>query len=291
MKKLLLALIPLAILFLIVSFFIPVKLTDQTAIYNTSPNIETALQPQNWVKWDSSGKKIRVTRVSHLLYQLEGTTDNHIDSFGLMVTPYAGKDPSHSGLVYSRITNLFYKLFPFLEKPSFATTTIAALRSYLENNRRFYGFPIEIKPTTDSLFLTKKQDILAKELFTALPVMQKELENYAKQNNCRVLAKNISFSPLEHDSLSVMVGLNIDKIIAGDYIYNFRQLPSRATLAIGHYAGPFQGRTALYQAMEKYLLDHQLAKRALPYETYRSPFPASDTATIEIDLSYPVAAQ
>ena len=212
-------------------------------------------------------------------------------TFGLMITPTAGKDPSHPGIVYSRFTNLFYKLFPFLEKPSFATTTVNELKTYLEDNRRFYGFRIEVKAASDTLFLTKKLDLPAPALFTNLPVMQRELERFAKQNNCRILAKNISFSPLDHDSLSVMVGLNIDKVIAGDYIYNFRQLPSRVALATGHYAGPFRERTALYQAMEKYLLDHHLAKRALPYETYSSPFPVSDTATIEIDLSYPVAGQ
>ena len=291
MKKLLLALIPLAILFLIVSFFIPMKLTKQIAVANTWQNVETALQPQNLSKWDSAGKNIHITQVSYLLYQLEGTKDDHTDVFGLMITPYAGKELSQAGIVYSRITNLFYKLFPFLEKISFATTTINELKSYLEDNRRFYGFPIELKAAADTLFVTKKQDLPAAALFTALPVMHKELEAYAKQNNCRILAKNISFTALDHDSLSVMVGLNIDKIIAGDYIYNFRQLPGRAALATGYYIGPFRDRTALYQAMEKFITDNQLAKRALPYETYSSPFPKADTSTIQIALSYPVAAQ
>jgi hypothetical protein len=291
MKKLLLALIPLAILFLIVSFFIPVKLNNQLPVANTLSNIQTALQPQNLAKWDTSGRKLSITPVSYMLYQLEATKDDHSEIFGLMILPNAGKDLSRSGIVYSRMTNLFYKLFPFLEKRSFATATINELRSYLDDDHRFYGFPIEIKPAADTLFLTKKQDLPANQLFTSLPLMQRELEDYAKQNNCRVLAKNISFSSLDHDSLAVMVGLNIDKVIAGDYIYNFRQLPANAALATGHYAGPFRGRTALYQAMEKYLMDHQLAKRALPYETYHSPFPDSDSANIDIELLYPVARQ
>ena len=291
MKKLLLALIPLAILFLIVSFFISVKLTSQVAVDSTIPNIQTALQPQELAKWSSFAEKTRITQFPSLQYALASSDNDHTRSFGLMITPTAGKDPSHPGIVYSRVTNLFYKLFPFLEKPSFETTTITELKSYLEDNRRFYGFPIELKAAVDTLFLTKKLDLPAAALFTNLPAMQRELEGFAKQNNCRILAKNMSFSPLDHDSLSVMVGLNIDKVIAGDYIYNFRQLPGRAMLATGHYTGPFRDRTALYQAMEKYLLDHRLAKRALPYETYTSPFPVSDTSTIDITLSYPVAAQ
>ena len=289
MKKLLLALIPLAILFLIVSFFIPVKLTNQLAVANTIPNIQASLQPQNLAKWASSAKKTRVTQVSYLQYTLITSDDDQ--GFGLMITPTAGKDPSQPGIIYSRFTNLFYKLFPFLEKPSFATTTITELKSYLEDNRRFYGFPIEIKAAADTLFVTKKLDLPAKELFTTLPVMQKALEGYARQNSVRVLAKNISFLSLDHDSLTIMVGLNIDKVLDGDNTYNFRELPSGLALATGHYEGTFRDRTALYTAMEKYIMDHRLARRGLPYETYRSPFPVSDTSAIEIDLSYPVAAQ
>ncbi len=291
MKKLLLALIPLAILFLIVSFFIPVKLTNQVAVDSTVPNIESALQPQDLNKWATATKNIRVTQFPALQYALTSSDNDPLLSFGLMITPTAGKDPSHPGIVYSRFSNLFYKLFPFLEKPSFATTTITELKSYLEDNHRFYGFPIELKAAADTLFITKKLDLPAAALFINLPVMQRELERYAKQNNCRILRRNLSFSPLDHDSLSVMVGLNIDKVIAGDYIYNFRQLPSSAMLATGHYTGPFRDRTVLYQTMEKYLLDHRLAKRALPYETYASPLPVSDTSTIDIALSYPVAGQ
>jgi hypothetical protein len=289
MKKLLLALIPLAILFLIVSFFIPVDLTNQIAVDSTIPNIQTALQQQNLKKWAT--KYLLVRQFPALQYGLSTTDYDRMLALGLMITPTAGKDPAHPGIVYSRRTNLFYKLFPFLEKPSFETTTITELKSYLEDNRRFDGVPIEIKPAADTLFLTKKQDLPAAALFTNLPLMQAALELYAKQNNCRILARNLSFSPLDHDSLSVMVGLNIDKVIAGDYIYNFRQLPSRVALATGHYTGPFRDRTVLYQAMEKYLLDHHLAKRALPYETYTSSFPVSDTSTIEIALSYPVAGR
>ncbi len=291
MKKLLLALIPLAILFLIVSFFIPVKLTNQVAIDSTIPNIQSALQPQELTKWSAAAKKTHVTQFPALQYTLTSSDNDRMLGVGLMITPTAGKDPSRPGIVYSRYTNLFYKLFPFLEKPSFATTTITELKAYLEDNHRFYGFPIELKAAADTLFVTKKLDLPAAALFINLPVMQRELELYAQQNNCRILAKNISFSPLDHDSLSVMVGLNIDKVIAGDYIYNFRQLPSSAMLATGHYRGSFRDRTALYQAMEKYLQDHQLAKRALPYETYSSPFPVSDSSTIEMALSYPVGTQ
>ncbi len=311
MKKLLLALIVVAIVFLIVSFFVPAKLTYQLSVASTQQNILTALQPKSWTKWESSvqkawqkdstschfgpdidipGKKIHITQVSPLLFVLEQTAHNHSDELGLMIVPNV-PDPLHTSLVYSRVTNLFYKLFSFLEKPSFSITAVPELRTYLEDVPRFYGFPIQIRAVKDSLFVTKSANIPANELFTTLAATHKELEDYARQNSCKILNKNISFLPLDHDSLTVMVGLNIDKVITGDYSYNFKQLPSGLILATGRFEGRFSDRMAIYLAMQNYLKDHLLIKRAFPYETYRSSFPASDTSNIQMDLSYPVTPQ
>src|SRR5882757_5103172 len=139
--------------FLIASLFIPASLENHLFIANTYQNIASSLtQPKNWVKWDFEvgkawqkdssacsfhqdsvrhiltieipGKKIRVTQLSYLLYQLEEVKNKETSSvFGFAITPYAGNDQQgperHSNIVYSRATNLFYKLFPFLEKESF----------------------------------------------------------------------------------------------------------------------------------------------------------------------------
>jgi hypothetical protein len=87
-----------------------------------------------------------------------------------------------------------------------------------------------------------------------------------------------------------MAGLNIDKSIDGDKVFTFRQLPSTLGLLVGQYDGPFRDRTGLYRAMEKFITDHQLAKRGLPYERYRSPLPAADSSRVKFELLYPVTA-
>jgi hypothetical protein len=324
MKKMVPALVVLVLVFLIVSFFIPARREKKVFVANTFTNlIASIFQPENWKKWDSSvsrawsrdstschferdtirhamrivipGKTFRVTRLSELLYQVEAVEKGDSAAFGFAIIPFAGdarRTAQHSSyIVYAQPTNLFYKLLPFMEKPSFAERTVSALRAYLENSRRFYGYPIELKRATDTIFLTKKADIPVRDLFQVLPVMSKELELYAAQNKCRVTGKNLSYLPLDHDSISLMEGLNIDKTIPGDYIYNCRQLPSGQFLAVGQFEGRFRDRTACYAAMEKFLSDHQIVRRGLPFETYYSPLPDSDSSLVKITISYPVGPQ
>ena len=290
MKKLFPALIALAIVFLIVSFFIPVHQLRTMSIENSLQNTVTALrQPSRWRSLDS-GKNTHITEIRYMLYRISELTKNgDSTTFELAIGP---DDPKHkpngAAVSWLRSTPLFYKLFGFLEKPTFDTRTIEELRSYLQDNTRFYGYPMTTQRLVDSIFLTKKQDLPARDLFKTLPGMLKALEDYAHTHSCRVIAKNISIAPLNHDSISIMAGLNIDKAIPGDDTYNCRELPSTLGLLVGRYEGRFSDRAGIYAAMERYLIDHALAKRGVPYERYSSPLPDSDSAIIKIDLIYPV---
>jgi hypothetical protein len=214
------------------------------------------------------------------------------DSTGFSMTITPDLSPTHNpniaAISYFHSTSLFYKLFPFLEKTTFDTRTVRELRSYLEDNARFYGYPITTQKLVDSFFLTKKQDLPSRELYRSLPSTFAALEDYARTNSCHVIAQNISLIPLGHDSVSLMAGLNIDKSIEGDANYNFRQLPSTVGLVVGRYEGRFDLRTGIYTAMERFISDHALMKISLPYERYHSALPVSDSSIIKIDLLFPV---
>ncbi|HMI63769.1 MAG TPA: hypothetical protein VK518_22795 [Puia sp.] len=291
MKKLFPILIILAILFLIVSFFIPAEQARTLSVQNTIQNTVAALHhPSRWRSLDS-GKNTRITELGYMVYAITEPKDNGDSTgFSMAITPdlSPNHNPNIAAISYFHSTSLFYKLFPFLEKITFDARTVRELRSYLEDNTRFYGYPITTQKLVDSFFLTKKQDLLSRDLFRTLPSMFKELEDYARTNSCHVIAQNISFFPLGHDSVSLMAGLNIDKSIEGDKIYNFRQLPSTIGLVVGRYEGRFGLRTGIYTAIERFISDHALAKVGLPYERYHSALPVSDSSIIKIDLIYPV---
>jgi hypothetical protein len=290
MKKLFPALIALAIVFLIVSFFIPVQQVKTVSIENSLHNTITALhQPSSWRSLDS-GKNTHITDIHYMLYTItEPKNNRNSTTFTLAVGPdLPPHNPNNAAISWLHATSLFYKLFPFLEKTPFDILIVDELRSYLQDNTRFYGYPMTTQRLVDSIFLTKKQDLPARDLFKTLPGMLKELEDYAHTNSCKIIAKNISFAPLDHDSISIMAGLNIDKAIPGDETYNCRELPSTLGLLVGRYEGRFSDRAGIYTAMERYLTDHALAKRGVPYERYDSPLPDSDSSNIKIDLIYPV---
>jgi hypothetical protein len=65
-------------------------------------------------------------------------------------------------------------------------------------------------------------------------------------------------------------------------------MPTGQVLAVGKFEGPFRDRPVLYDAMEKYLLDHQLIKIGVAYEKYLSPLPVSDSSIVKMELTYPL---
>jgi hypothetical protein len=166
MKKVFGSLVVLIFVFLIVSFFIPVRLEKRLIIANTFPNIVSSVfTPEKWTHWEPSvsrawqqdssschigndsihhivtigipGKTFRVTQLSLAAYQVEEIQKGHTSTFGFGIIPFVGngrqRSDFNSYVVYDQAANLFYKMFPFMAKPSFADSTVTSLRSYLEN--------------------------------------------------------------------------------------------------------------------------------------------------------------
>jgi hypothetical protein len=294
MKKRITVLISLLIVFVLVSLLIPVKQIRSVIVNNTLPNSVTALQkPTSWRTLDS-GRNTHINEAGFMQWTVSEIHSNGDSTeFAITLSPDLSpkQDPQHSNISWVHATSLFYSIFPSLEKTGADTRTVDELRSYLQNNLRFYGYTIKTQPLVDSFFLTKQMDLNSKDLFKTLPVLFKDLENYASGRSTRIIGRNIVITRLDHDSITLMAGLNIDKPVSiyGDETYNFRQLPSTMGLVVGHYEGRFDKRSGLYTAMEKFITDHSLAKRGLPYEQYRSPLPDSDNSRIDIDLIYPVS--
>lgn len=290
MKKLISILLALVIIFLLISLLIPVEEIRSVSIQNSIPNTVAALrQPALWRSKDS-GVHTRTREAGYMNFIItEHALQGDSTEMVVSVSPEVARqhDPHNTNVSYVHSSSLFRKIFG-LSKQSPEGRTVAELQSYLQDSKRFYGFVINTSPLVDSFFLTKKMDLPAAALFSTLPAMVKELEAFAAQNSCHVIAHNLAITPMDHDSLSVMAGLNIDKSIPGDYIYNFRQLPSTLGLLVGRYEGRFGDRAGIYSAMEKFITDHELAKRGIPFERYPSSMPVSDTSVVKFDLIYPV---
>lgn len=319
MKKATLVAVALAVLILVAAYFIPVTLQRQVFVANTFQNvIASVTTPQRWARWnnevakawirDSSacsfghdsagqestinipGKRIVVTALSYLLYRVEESGDGGKSMFTFSIIPYVGNGQPRSQhnctIAYAQPTRMLFRWLPFLDRKPLAENILSELAAYLQNNRRFYGFPINIVQDTNTLFLTRKQSVPRADIFSAITALFGDIERVARETGCVPGFKNISFNAAGNDSVEILAGLNVDKVVEGHI--GFVQMPSGQVLLTGQYAGPFGKRYMLYEAMEKYIVDHQLVKGGACFEKYLSPLPASDISEINIELSYPL---
>ena len=320
MKKILLFVVVGIVALFVVCYFIPVKKEKEIFVASTFQNIISSVsQPANWVKWyppameiwqkdsstytfkiDSSnnisninanGKKIKVTQLTALLYEVE--EDNNPKSlFGLSVIPYVGNNQMqsehNSRIAYAWRSNLLFYLLPFLED-AFANTVVDNLRAYLESPLRFYGFDIALKQTTDTIFVTQNENCTQQELFTKLPVLFGNLEKFAQKKQVNWDGnKNVAYTFLNNDSLYVVAGININKVVDGEFVTNVMQLPGGQILAVGRFEGIFRDRLKLYKAMRLYLADHQLQLMGASFEKYLSALPKSENDSVKIDICFPL---
>ncbi|MDP4131293.1 MAG: hypothetical protein Q8918_02500 [Bacteroidota bacterium] len=323
MKKILFALSGLVLLALVIAFFIPSVQKNQVFISNTLDNIAAStMKPASWIKWDSSvrdawqkdstscnfhadtvhhslelnipGKKITVTQINYLLYQLEETKGSQHAMFIYSIVPYIGNGQPTSfhnvRINYDQDSRLLYKILPFLKSESFADKTISGLKSYLDDPARFYGLPIQFKNPADTIFLTQQATVTGKQdIFKTLPYLFKELDSFAVAHHEKPTGlKNVSFEFLPGDTTKIVAGIHIKQVIEGDYLVKCQQLPGNQVLVSGTYEGAFRDRFTAYRAMEKYLYDHQLLSASADFEKYLSPLPVSDTSIIKIELIYPL---
>jgi hypothetical protein len=322
MKKVVLIVFLVLIVLMIVSYFIPVRKLNEVVVANTYSNIiKATLQPRNWIKWngdvkaawqkDSSschfiedsinhvstidipGIKIQIVQDNFLLYHLTENKNNHESRFTFLLTMNTGEVKGTPGIntliTYGHVSRYLYDFFHYDDDVNFENKTIGSLRNYLENSENFYGFPIEIGQSPDSIFLTKTFVSSKKEIFKNLPRVFNELDSFARSKGVtNPVNKNIYFNPINKDSFSVNAGININKKVPDDYLISCKQFYSGQILIIGQYEGPFFKRLDLYKSMDQYLLDHQFVKGGASYERYLSPLPSSDSSMIKIELFTPL---
>jgi hypothetical protein len=321
MKRVFLILLVIVLGFIILSYFIPATDQREMPINNTFENIASSLShPKNWVKWDASvraawqkdssacrfredtvkhefiidvpGKKIIVTEVAYLSYLLEEKTNDKTEDVVLSILPFVGnKQPGsyhNSKISYALNSNLLYKTFRFLKGSSSGEKTLSDLGSYLNNQDRFYGFPIKIIPASDTLFITREDSMTRKELFKKLHGLFDTLDQYCRKNHLQPGNRNVYYSSLPHDSLKLLAGININKMISGENKNQFMEMPPGQILAVTYFEGPFRDRPKVYEAMKKYISDKQLIRFSVCFEKYLSPLPASDSSIIKMELAYPI---
>lgn len=295
---------------------IPVSQTTQLTIMASFDNtVSQVMQPGNWKNWYPNIKKSRLADPSSyrlnenksartftitaggdsfhidqrtpLSYRVHAVTDGRPAVFAFAVLPM--RSPDRTEIVVGTRTRLLYRLLRFVRPPSPGVAAIIGLRSYLEDVQAFYGYPIAIRKVTDTVYLTAQALLGRHDLFKRIPGLFSEIDRFIRDKDLRIADDPaVSYGPLQKDSLHVMAGIPVNRMVAADGPVTCMQMP-KGRMLVGRYDGAFAGRAALYAGMQRYMADHHLSAVADPFERYTDRrLPVSDSSTIHIELYFPI---
>ncbi|HVZ97159.1 MAG TPA: hypothetical protein VG847_09815 [Chitinophagaceae bacterium] len=300
----------LILVLLAAGFFLPVtqrKTIDISATFTNT--VSTLTNLNDWKKWypeikkyypsDTSacsitgddggknytinipGRKILVRKLNPSSYEVSGPENN----FAFSVFP--GKKPGEMNVYLVNKTPLF---FTFFRKEMTGETVINSLKSYLEDEKSFYGFEIQPAKIRDSIIASKVFRIKRKDLFTTIQLGNQVLKKYiAEKNLVKTDPTSISYIPLSGDSLRVTVGFPVNQFATPAQGVNCLLLPGKGNILVGIYRGKFSERQSIYNAMSNYEANHSMAAPSEPFERYlNDSLPESDSSQIHIELNYPI---
>jgi effector-binding domain-containing protein len=186
-------------------------------------------------------------------------------------------------------TNVFKWLISQVQPSVKPAALITSLKTFMENARLYYGFNINEKDVAENYIAVKQETILTKNKFPEINKAVKDLNTFIAQNNARAIhALSCSYYPHRADSVQVLVGIPVNKQLKPTRDITCMRMPGGKML-VGDFNGRYIDRQKLYNAMEKYIQDHSLAKQIAPFERYLdNRIPASDSDSVNMQINYPV---
>lgn len=305
------------IIILISISVIPVKRSHETAItanfFKTIQQINNPAKWKNWhpairEAWEDDSTKCRIVKdsagfafiiitpqhsffvktITPVTFEIQEKIKSHLFMYGFTIVPTT--EPNKINIVTVGEHPLFYRIFSFVNEKMPADLTLQYLKSFVENRSELYGFQIKIIQAEDSIFATKKETVVRSKLFTSLPEFFNSVSNYIDDNGLTAMSdKCVSYTISSNDSVFIMTGIPVDKAALEKNGVTCMKIPFASKVLYGYFEGKFSERKAVYSAMEKYILDFNLEKAALPYEKYVTGIlPASDSEQIKIEVFYPL---
>lgn len=171
-------------------------------------------------------------------------------------------------------------------------TGLKNLKKFIEDPKQLYGFPIEIKPISDTLVIGKKLIVAKKDRINTLARTYHELFQYAIENNIPLgdnTPRLANFGLFNKDSIRLMICIPVPRTgkLKNGIIY--MKMPQQGRVLVGTYNGAYAHLDQLRKAMEKYIADKELRKAGPDYEKYLSnPVSPRDSLDMNIEICYPI---
>jgi hypothetical protein len=231
------------------------------------------------------GKEIKVTALTALQYHVQESGDNATDLV-FSLSP-AITSPS-TNVAYVLQSNVLYSLFYFVKKSDAADTIIKALQHYLEDAHAFYGFDINLQPNEAKAYLVKRKISAKEKIFTALPFMFADVEQWNKKESGNPAKNyNLFYVPSIKDSVEITAGIALNKVVNSNDSIECIKVPAKQFLLVGKYEGVYAKKSAIYNAMALYMMDNNIPNKAVFERFEIGNIPVSDSSIVKMELCFP----
>ena len=169
-------------------------------------------------------------------------------------------------------------------------TGLNNLKIFMEDPNQLYGFPIEIRPTADTLVIIKEAVISKKDAHITLQGLYSDLHQYILSNNINSNGQRMAgFVTMENYKMKVTAGVPVNKKVPEKNGISYLRMPASGRMLVGKFEGAYQNINQLYNAMDRYIADKSLRKVALSYEKYLTdPQSSLDSLHMKIEVYFPI---
>ncbi len=189
-----------------------------------------------------------------------------------------------------RYVNVWEWLLEKISRRHKISEELVALKRFEENPLAYYGFPIEIRPVTDSLVMTGQIITSPEAVGEAYHQIYKDLTEYAGDHKLFFKPyRYVSLKPADSGNIRVALGLAVNERGPEKLGIKFLSIPLHGRLLIGNITGNVSKIKNLYAAMEKYMKENGLQRVADPLEKYEHfPLTAQDSLHISVEIQIPI---
>ncbi|WP_183565676.1 GyrI-like domain-containing protein [Mucilaginibacter sp. SP1R1] len=257
-------------------------------------DIHNQLDKAHTVKTDTTGFLINIPGRAFSVKNTDGNkfnvmiSSNHIDHHYYYTVMPGALPYSNTTILIDFKTNVGrWLLSQFTVSDN--TVVIQQLKAFMEDARLYYGFNINQKNVAESYIAVKKEIIPAKNKYPEMVKAATELHSFIAQNNIEATqALSGAYYTQKADSLQIMIGIPVNRQVNSTGCITFMHMPGGKML-VGDYTGKYSDRQKIYNAMEKYLQDHNLLKQIAPFERYLdNKVPSGDKDIVNMQVNYPV---
>ena len=314
--KLLIKIVVFLFITLIISYFVPIKTSQQTTIkasfIDVANEVNTGDKWKNWyapIKYahatSPSSYKLREDYKNHKIYLQ--TIDNYyeINKYSpAWIELRIGKNIKTTQTIHFTFdkdgyvtineiqsTSLLNYLLKLVKPDVKHLSIVKSLKPFMETPSLYYGFDIKKTTVPDTAFITSTAVVSKRDRFIMLKNTYPILRQFAIKNKVRVVGyPYLNYSSVNADSIKITTMLVINKALTlyDEGKINLFAMPKNGRMLVAHYHGEYGKSSEVYTALDRYASDNNYTRVYVPFERYLGNVPTSNQSIVDMDVFYPV---